>query len=119
MRYFYPHALEAAYMSAHHKFEYEGVMQSALNPFRWYNTDLTKDQYHSGNLYLDDASLALLKPEVGDLVIYIPKPNGFGPTDYVLLTERQLKRYNDLAGVVDCKIIQRNGKPFFWPEIEA
>jgi hypothetical protein len=61
-------------------------------------------------MYIHPDSLHIFEPQVGDYV-------QFGEDHYGLFKKlRSDKYYENFVGV---KIIQRNNRPFFWPESEA
>jgi hypothetical protein len=124
-RYFYRDPLEAAYMAIAHGMDYE---QPLIYGTR---TETTSDD--EGNItgrkcvgmlewpweeserrfYLRETSLPLLMPRIGDLAeICIPEGDDG-------LLECAYEKVTDGTKWSAREVIQRDGKPFFWPEREA
>lgn len=70
--------------------------------------ELLSSGYMGCSLYVLSSSYSVFEPQAGDVVLMI----GGVP---VLLVEEHL---DDPFGICFSAIIQRNGKPFFWPESE-
>ena len=132
-RFFYKDPIAAAWMAKHFGMKFEGWYWNN-EQFVFENDDVDLEDT---TLYIHAESLGLLEPKAKDLVFYgygvyphsgeawdevraILKPdNELYPTlgddgDYMLLDggdHRSIERLN--------RIIQRDGKAFFWPELEV
>ncbi len=112
MRYFYSDALEATYMAQYFQVGFERGFESIYlvdsPPGRF--KDISKELV--GKLYIHPDSLKILEPQEGDLGLDINKmPVSYSSGSWISYN------YGD-DGVKGIKIIQRNGKLFFWPESE-
>ena len=129
MRYYYTDPVAAAYMTAHHKIRfkrnddlrewgrtnssYSAIIELCIDledktpgdgGLMW-KTKLFPDEAFSGKFYIHPDSLPLLEPRVGDIVM------DFRPALIV--------REDHLIFHKESPILQRDGKPFHWPESEA
>jgi len=117
-RYFYTCPIEAELMNKKFGFRYQneyGVTLYSLG--RNFYTSAIHDtddhgptnMLHQGKFYIHPESLHLLKPQVGDIYTAPTKYGTYVETVKSLPCPWSTKRH---------KIIQRDGKPFFWPEVE-
>ncbi|WP_435008059.1 hypothetical protein P12x_005328 [Tundrisphaera lichenicola] len=128
MRYFYTDPLAAAWMAKHFgmkllvdKDDEGGLVDAGA---RFIDCDDTfrelwqHDFSYLGKLYVHPDSVGLLEPHVGDLCRMQWLDGSISVREWEAsddLTDAALER--DVR--VKPEIIQRNGKPFHWPEVEA
>lgn len=99
-RYFYTNPLAAAWMAKHFGMRF---FCDKFEPFEYEGTDdILQDMGEDDKACIHPDSLHLLEPMVGDLVFN-------GGRGYYIKQGTCLLRH---------KVIQRDGKPFFWPESE-
>ena len=126
MKYYYDCPIKAYYMKKYFNMDYAGP-KSELGKELGYNfvdnyrfLDENKNtvcwKSSEGKIYIEPSSLHLLEPQSGDLVSI----NG-GESANVIMHEELFRDRLKLMEPQFSKpltIIQRNGKPFFWPEAE-
>lgn len=100
MKYFYTDPLEAAYMAKHfgvkfHDYDWSFDLIECLEGIT-----------HDRNYVIHPDIYHILEPQVGDLLLW-------SGHYHVAYTEDEAKKFK--YG----KIIQRNGKAFFWPEMDG
>lgn len=116
MKYYYDCPLKAGYMTQYFDMKFRN--------WRWDNVEFN---FHPVNeyddecefLYIHPDSLILLEPQDGDTVQSNGKSDYTGEyadytKDIYTAGDRSIFTWDE-----NSKIIQRNGKPFFWPEIEV
>ena len=114
-RYFYTEPLAAAWMAKQFgmRFVDKSCLPVSADPAMWY---MAERHYLAGSLFIHPDSLHLLEPQRGDLIhanISSPHIMTMAPhCGYVTWGECVDPR----TQYYDCKIIQRNGLSFFWPE---
>lgn len=136
MRYFYTDPLEAAYMAKHYGMRFNRPTNMNDSGFYtedfsdWYGCGLTEVMYGGGfgKFYIHPDSLAILEPQVGDLFVghnglfrvdethYPKEGGGWEPGPCWKLVDGYHRYFPDAFGD-ERKIIQRQGKAFFWPEV--
>lgn len=137
MKYFYKCPIEAAYMAKHFKMQF-GIKHHGKLIWDWQDMlniphpaksseDILEDYpaHTFGSLYIHPNNLDSLKPQTGDLCSSWHKAHPTMGIPYMLygIVESDHGglhsggRYHSFAE--DIRIIQRDGKPFFWPESEA
>lgn len=122
-RYFYTDPLAAAWMVRHFGFRL-GNRETTI----WYTeNDIITRAFHpaidSLPLYVHLDCEHLLQPQVHDVVSYLftSEPDYFSSTakrttqNYKSVTKGKLFSLR-ARNITELRIIQRNGKPFFWPE---
>lgn len=104
-RYYYTDPLAAAWMAKYFQMEF-----TADSPMHCWSTEirLPLDEY-----YIHPDSEHILEPQTGDLVAL----DLLGDTSAMTL-KLGSNFYMEAARSNKCKIIQRNGKAFHWPEVE-
>lgn len=133
-RYFYRDPLAAAWMVKHFGMK---IIDSGINVFTtdggidWFSIDTLvelevhpdADKCTDGKFYIHPESLHILEPLVGDV--------GDTPEEgYCIFFEQEGELWVDFFGqsrfpwaeykdMVTLSIIQRNGQPFIWPELET
>jgi hypothetical protein len=130
MRYFYSDPLAAAWMAASFEMAYDSaglVTEDSIASPRLFMSkhafedklDIHCSDARGRRYYLHPDSVPLLKPKPGDLVKvmgevgYVPTGKGFADLYAQRLAEANCQPH------ATGRIIQRDGKPFFWPESEA
>lgn len=105
-RFFYTDPLEAAYMAKHFGMQLEGLEYRAPTESesgsRW---SCINDFYDDRHFFIAQESLHLLEVQVSDMVLDSDGINGIA-----VMLELQLEQ---CRGAV---IIERQGRPFFWPQ---
>ena len=105
-KFFYTDPLAAAWMWGRQDMKF---VNSRDEPLAW--RALTDDLYE--RYYVHPGSLHLLKAKPGDV---LREPSDFARC--VVVSHSLAKLYRR-EGLGSARIIQRDGKPFFWPESEA
>lgn len=117
-KYFYNDPIEAGYMAKHYGMRFRIECQ----PHYIVKHPISSNAVHEGKWYIDVDSEFLLVPEVGDAIEYI---GAVLEQRFTAVRENEPRldalhktfaHYKLAKG--EGKIIQRNGKPFFWPEQE-
>lgn len=128
MKMFYTDPLAAAYMAREFGVEIVGAFEKLVPeqekifilqiPFReWFeilldsrNMRINQGYRKPDRYYVNDDSLPVFEPKVGDV-----GHNGEQAGDF---RDKGFFETDEGLEVDKCKIIQRDGKPFFWPEVE-
>lgn len=121
--YFYTDPLAAGWMAKHHNIQFERYyffgIETQLIEEGWYNKAVVGWMGEDKpKFYIHPDSLHLLEPEEGDVGIS-PLNDWemaclFCDAEWVISTPDN----HFTVEVPNIKIIQREGKPFFWPESE-
>lgn len=106
-KYYYTDPLAAAWMAKHFGMEFtEGFWPSNdIAMIRWANKLVTAEEF-----YIHPDSLNLLKPQIGDIIDSGAIQGNVSRENMQLAIE--------LIENGGGQIIQRNGTPFMWPEVE-
>lgn len=122
-RYFYTDPLAAAWMARHFGMTFDAPIQPVIKYDGTPSMQITPKCF-----YLHVDSLRLLEPRVGDLVYTRAEmkmrridERKTGCDDYHLWRADHVwpQPFPDEDETVTMKIVQRDGKPFHWPESEA
>lgn len=131
MRYFYTDPLAAAWMAKHFGMKFKDEHIEVFPVRSWISLQDLKgidvELKEFAKFYLHPDSVKLLEPQHSDVVLcaicgtdgkHLYDDAGFASDDGRVVTDLF---YNDDKGIKtdDCKIIQRNGIAFHWPEVEA
>lgn len=134
MRYFYTDSLQAAWMESRFGVKFENAELSIIgNSMAYYFVNPRDGSRFKGRFYIHPDSLKLLEPQEGDIGIEMVKSARgeetlecgiFQLNEHYNESSRWLTfqkpnehDHNDTLSGKE-KVIFRNGKPFFWPEIE-
>jgi hypothetical protein len=117
-RYYYTDPLVAAWMAKHFGMRF---YCDALEPFEYEGAnDLLQEMGEGEKAYIHSDSLHLLEPKDGDFIEI--KDSDYQRGSFI--TSVQHSHSNALGLPADhayrkkdYRVIQRDGKPFFWPEI--
>jgi len=128
MQYLYTDPLVAAYMAREFGAIYTQGNKDVANP--WKLDDFTKiinsnDFFKKLYFYIHPDSETIFEPKDGD-IIKNPAKHQYGKTGwrYTIVSERNLRtnccslRWAKILIKRGNKIVERNGKPFFMPEVE-
>lgn len=106
-------------LSAIWMFSKFGMDMTAANGEPILNSFIRNQFPSSGKWYIDVDRLYLLEPQVGDLT-EAKEGHGVG-THYFIASESDLEHLawdNDLGLFGQCRIVERNGIAFMWPQSE-
>lgn len=117
-RYYYTDALAAAWMAKHFKMKFELVPHEPnCITFCFCEKEIINHQnMETGDkIYIHSDSIQLLDPDTGDVMIGAR----LLCNEPFIVDLCMKKNPTELEKrLMNGKIIQRNGKPFFWPEVE-
>ncbi len=128
MRYYYINPLKAAWMAKEFGFKFgmgsNPFINTGLGGFIALSVDSLANAGWGEPIYLHPDSIPLLQPQVGDLYLYFC-PDGFAKTGFVHdiydlnCDKGMVVNHHYHAGVIPSRIIERNGKAWFNPEVES
>ena len=113
VQYFYRDPLAAAWMAKHFGMRFLHLKWNELDfQFLPIRKDADPD---TSNLYIHPDSLPLLEPALGDLALHAVPHDDLGAVlEYGLYVHKEAQAHLKIV-----QIIQRDSKPFHWPESEA
>lgn len=125
-RYYYTDPLAAAWMTRHFSMgliinNSNGLKMPSLD-FNWFSLSEADIKKYGLKYQVHHASLPLLDPQVGDLGLFVSEENGEYFDNIVSFCKNRKDWARHDGREMDeswfIKIIQRNGIPFMWPEVE-